>query len=611
MYNLIKQPNVEAPMKKLIFLFIVLFNITCYSITLTIIGEDKSPLKEVIANINNQVKISDSKGYVAFNTSEDILNISISKEGYKEEVLTLKNSKDEVQNLTLVMKKINTSYVTFEFPVSSGLIEYREVGTSRYTKVPFLGSTKSIEFLAGTYEFIFSAKDSKKNKQILNFRDNSEHLMIDIDIPKNIFFILGNISKNKGINFYKNNIGRVTPPKDLTLVIFKNGEFKTKFKLKDTFVPIELEDGVYDFMIEGRFYSNLYFRGLKIDSSVNRNIVISIPSVQTTIRGVIKNNDQFIGGAKILFTDVDNNSYETMSNFAGEFSINLPPQKYKVTLNKPGFVLKKNQNLIYDFSAPNEIYNLTLNTKELLSNIEGMVTDDKGIPISNADIMVKNGDKIIHLKSDDFGNFSTSTLPGLLFIKVEKDGYKAFGVVTKLERFSTLSGLKISLTPYLSNISGVISNSFTPLGNLHLSLRDNQGEVVANTISNQNGYYEFSDIKINNSYFISVGVQSYRYYYSDVFTLTKDDIINKNIILQGRKIRVHLELLSSSKTPLSNQEVIVEGTVYKTDTNGFLLLELPENKKNIDIQVKSYGYQKQIDLSSMSTNPNQLTLIIK
>ena len=598
-------------MKKLIFLFIVLFSISSYSITITIIGEDATPLKEVIANINNQVKISDSKGRVTFDTFEKILNISISKEGYKEEVLTLKNSTDGIQNFTLVMKQLNTSYVTFEFPVSDGLIEYREVGTSRYTQVPFLGGSKSIEFLSGTYEFIFSAKNSKKNKQILNFKDRSEHLFIDIDIPQNKFFILGNISKNKGIKFYKDNIGKVVPPKNLTLVVFQDGKITKKIKLKDTFVPIELEDGIYDFMIEDRFYSDLYFRGLKLNSITNKNIVISIPSVQTTIRGLIKNKDQFIGGAKISFTDVDNNFYETMSDFAGEFSINIPPQKYKITLKKPGFILEKNQNLIYDFTSPKEIYNLTLNTEELLSNVEGVVTDDKGTPISNADIMVKNGEKIIYLKSDDFGNFSASILPGLLFIKVEKDGYKAFGVVTKLERFSTLSGLKIPLTPYLSSISGIIGNSFTPLSSLHLTLRNRQGEVVANTISNQNGYYEFSDIKINDSYFISVGVQSYKYYYSDVFTLTKDDLINKNIILQGRKIRIYLEFLSSSRTPLSNQEVIVGGVAYKTDTNGFLLLELPEDTKNIDIEIKSYGYQKQIDLTSMSKSPNQLIIIIK
>jgi len=598
-------------MKKLILLFIVLFSITSYSITITITGEDTTSLKEVIVNINNQVKISDSKGRVTFDTLEEILNISISKEGYKEEVLTLKNSKDEIQNFSLVMKKLNISYVTFEFPVNSGLIEYREVGARSYTKVPFLGGFKSIEFLAGTYEFIFSAKNSKKNKQILNFKDKSEHFFIDIDIPKNKFFILGNVSKNKGIKFYKDSIGKVIPPKDITLVIFQEGKIITKIKLKDTFIPIELDDGIYDFMIEDRFYSDLYFRGIKLNSTVNKNIVISIPSVHATVLGVIKNQDQFIGGAKILFTDVDNNAYETMSNFAGEFSMSIPPQKYKITLKKPGFILEKNQNLIYDFTAPKEIYNLSLNTEELLSNIEGIVVDNRGIPISNADIMVKNGEKIIRLKSDDFGNFSTSTLPGLLFIKVQKDGYKAFGVVTKLERFSTISGLNISLTPYLSNISGIVGDSFIPLGSLHLTLRNQEGEVVANTISNPNGYYEFSDIKINNSYFISVGAQSYKYYYSDVFILTKEDVINKNIILENRKIQIHLELLNSSKTPVSNQEVIIEGIAYKTDTNGFLLLEFPEDKKNINIEVTSYGYYKQIDLTSMSTNPNQLTLIIK
>ena len=598
-------------MKKLIFLFLILFHIISYSITIIVIGEDQIPLKEVIVNINNQVKISDLKGRVTFGTSKEILNISISKEGYQEEVITLKKSKDKIQDFTIVMKKINTSYVTFEFPVKTGLIEYREVGTSEYTKVPFLGGLKSIEFLSGTYEFIFSTKNSKKKKKILNFKDKSEHFLIDIKIPKNNFFILGNTSKNKSIVFSKDNIGKVISPKNATLVILKDGKIKTKVKLKDTFVPVELEDGIYDFMIEGRFYPNLYFRGLKINSDTNKNIVISIPPVLTTVRGVIKNEEQFIGGVKVLFTDVDNNSYETISNFSGDFLIKLPPQKYKIALKKSGFLLEKNQNLIYDFTAPNEFFELTLKTEELLSNIEGSITDIKGIPISNADIMIKNGDKIVYLKSDDFGNFSASILPGLLFIKVEKDGYKAFGVVTKLERFSTLSGLKISLTPYQSNISGIISDNFTPLSNIHLTLRDKQGEIVANTISNKNGYYEFSDIQINNNYFISVGLQSYKYYYSDPFTLTKDEILNKNIILQGKKIRINLEFLNPSKTPLSNKTITVEGVNYITDTNGFLLLDLPENKKYIALEIKSYKYKKQVNLTSMSTNPNQLTLIVE
>jgi len=598
-------------MKKLIFLFLIILNISSYSIKIKIIEEDMTPLKEVIISINNQLKISDSKGNVTFDLLDEILNISISKEGYKKEVFILKNSIDGSINFTLIMKPLSTSYVTFEFPINDGLIEYRKIGTSKYIKVPFLGNFKSIEFLQGTYEFIFSTKNSIKNKQILKFSDKSKHIFIDMKFSKNNFFIIGNSSKNKEIKFFKDNIGKVFPLKDTTLLIFQNGEIEKKIKLKNTFVPVKLKDGVYDFIIEKKSYPNLYFRGLKLNSTVNKNIVISIPTLQVGIHGVLKNKDQFIGGTKISFIDVDNNSYETTTTFAGKFFLNIPPKKYKILLKKPGFILKNNQNLIYDFTAQKEVYNLTLNTEEILSHIEGIITDDKGISISNANIIVNNNGRIINLKSNDFGNFSTPILPGLLFIKVEKNGYKAFGTVTKLERFSNLSGLNISLTPYLSNISGTISNSFTPLSNLNLTLRDLQGKTIANTISNQNGYYEFSDIKINDNYFISVATQNYQYYYSNVFALTKNDVINKNIILQSRKIRIHLELLNSSKIPLSNQNVFIEGVSYKTDSNGILLLNFPENTKNINIKVKSYEYQKQIDLSSIPKNPNQLTLIIK
>ena len=123
-------------MKKLIFLFMILFTITSYSITITVIDREGSLLTEVIAKINNQVKIGSSKGVVSFDTKDNILNISLSKEGYKEEVLTLKNPINEIQNLTLIMKPLKTSNITIEFSTPEGVIEYREIGANLYTKLP-------------------------------------------------------------------------------------------------------------------------------------------------------------------------------------------------------------------------------------------------------------------------------------------------------------------------------------------------------------------------------------------------------------------------------------------------------------------------------------------
>ena len=598
-------------MKKLILFFIVLFSITSYSINISVVTSSGNPIQEVLININNQVKITDTEGSTTFDINDEILNISLSKEGYEEEVMTLRNNNNEIQNLTLVMKPLKTTFVTFEFSTSEGIVKYREVGATSYTELPFLGNSKTLNLPFGTYEFIFSSKNHQSSSQILNLKNISEHYFIDLNIKKNQFFLIGNASKHKTIKFYDKNISKITPIHGLNLVIFKDGQITRKIKLENGFVPVELEDGIYDFMIENKSKENTFFRGIEIDSKTSKNIVISVPDILTTVKGVIQNNGQFIGGAKLLFTDVNNNSYETTTTFVGEFSIDLPPQKYKIRLNKPGFVIQESQNLIYDFTVPEKKYTLTLNTVELLSSIEGVTLDNGGNPIPNVNVMIKNGENIINLKSDDFGVFSASILPGLLFIKADKSGYKSFGLVTKLERFSSLSGLKITLKPYLSNISGTIGSSFSPKKNIQLALRNESGEIIANAISNENGYYEFSDININHKYFISVGAQSYKYYYSKPFILGKEDLTNQNIILDGRNIRLYIEFINSSKTPINRKEVLVNGKSYKTDTNGFVLLELPEDTKFLEVKLESYGFQKTINLKNIENDPNLLTIVVK
>ena len=598
-------------MKKLILFFIIILNITSYSMDITAMTSSGKLLEEVLVKINHQVKITDNNGNVTFDINDEILNISLSKEGYEEEILTLKNNENDIQNLTLIMKPLKTSFVTFEFSTSEGIVKYREVGAKLYTELPFLGSSKTLNLPFGTYEFIFSSKNYQSNSQILNLKNISEHYFIDLDINKNKFFLIGNASKYKTIKFYDKNIGRINPIHGIDLVIFKDGHIVRKVELQNGFIPIELEDGVYDFMIENNSEDNTFFRGIEINDKTSKNIVISVPDILTTVKGVIKNNGQFIGGAKLVFTDVNNNSYETTTTFVGEFSIDLPPQKYKIRLNKPGFIIQESQNLIYDFTVPEKKYTLTLDTEELLSSIEGVTLDNNGEPLPNVNVMIKNGENIINLKSDDFGVFSGSILPGLLFIKAEKDGYKSFGLVTKLERFSSLSGLQVSLKPYLSNISGTVGSSFSPKENIQLALRNESGEIIANAISNENGYYEFPDININHKYFISVGEQSYKYYYSKPFILGKKDLTNQNIILESRDIRLYIEFIRPAKIPISKKEILINGESYQTDTNGFVLLDLPEDSSFLEVEIESYGFHKTINLKNISKNPNLLTIVVK
>ncbi len=597
-------------MKKLLILFLVLFNISIYSLNIAVIDKDGNPLKETIININNSVKITNSQGVSSFDINDSSLDITLSKEGYQGKTLSMKNHTSS-SDITFIMTPLKYSNVTFEFSLPNGIIKYREVGAKSYKKVPFFKTLKSIKLPVGTYEFIFSSQESTDYYKILTFSEQSEYFFVNFDIKKEQFFFISNYGEKQGIHFYKNNIGKITPTKGIELIISKEGKVLSKLKLYDTFTPFELEYGRYDFALLGKNGESIFYNGVKLDSSTYKNIVFTVNPIQTNVSGTIKNKGQFIGGATLTFTDVNNNAYKTISNFVGEFNISLPPQKYKITLDKPGFNLSKNQNLIYDFLTPHEKYSLELNTEELFSNVDGTIVDTKGNPIVGAKIFIKNNGEIITLESDNFGNFSTSTLPGLLFITAQKEGYKSFGIVSKLERFSSLSGLKIPLTPFLSNISGIISNSFFPLKNMILTLRDKEGNIVANTISNQNGFYEFADININGEYFISVGDPAYKHYYSDFFVLGKKDIINKNIILESKNSRIYIKFLNANNLPLSNIKVNVQDKIYTTDTNGFLLLELPEKTKSINVKVNSYNYNKKINIENLNDNPNKLTLIIK
>ncbi|MCK5779858.1 MAG: hypothetical protein KAH04_02510 [Psychrilyobacter sp.] len=599
-------------MKKLFIFFILLISITSYSMDISVRSINDLPLKEVLIKVNNEIKISDNSGNATFDipTNDNIINIILSKEGYKEEIVTIKNQKISSQ-MTFILKKIKRSKIIFDFPISDGVIEYREIGAQKYTKVPYFGKSKSIDFYFGNYDFLFSSKNTSDIKRNIFVNQTQKRYYIDSKIKENKFFILGNISKKQEINFYDKSIKKVTSPEDLKLTILKNGKIVKKIVLNDTFTPVILESGTFDFMVNGKFYDNTYFRGLLLNSSTNKNIVISLPSVATNIRGVIKNNNQFIGGVTLAFTDVNNKVYNTNSDFVGSFSIDLPPQKYKITIKKPGFTLNKKQDLIYDFSIAKNRYNLNLLATELPSSIDGIVYDNMKKPLPDALISLKSGDIVIKLKSNKFGEFSVPILPGMIFIKVEKDGYKSVGIVRKLERFSTLSGLNVTLSPYLANISGIISNDFFSLKKTPLKLRDTKGNVVANTLSNSIGYYEFSDIKTNENYFISVGVQSYKHYFSSHFYLDREDILNKNIILKNRKVRVYLEVVDYLGAPFKNKKISINKTIYSTDSNGFLLLELPEHTKTIIVRGVEYTFYKKIDLTSIYEDPYQLILKIK
>ena len=80
--------------------------------------------------------------------------------------------------------------------------------------------------------------------------------------------------------------------------------------------------------------------------------------------------------------------------------------------------------------------------------------------------------------------------------------------------------------------------------------------------------------------------------------------------MQERETRLYLEFLFENK-PLSKKDVIINNKIYKTDTNGFILLNLSEGTKSININIKNYNFRKIINLRDINTNPNHLTIEVR
>lgn len=596
--------------KYLIITLFFLLITPSFSIDIKVINKDKTPIRKAIIKVNNQIQLTNKKGISSFKTKDEILNITISKEGYSQLNFSLDGTSKENKEITLVLQPLKLSTATFSFSSSTGTIKFREVGTTYFKEVPFFKKIKQLILPFGTYEFIFTNGEKIKTRKLVTLSKDNLQVNVSFKGQPLQFFLLGILGTKKDISFLAKGLTKFTSLSGSTITIFKDSKIVKEIKFTDSFIPLELLEGRYDFLIKGPSNDNTLFKGVLLRKDSKRSILIEVPSIKTFISGVVKEESQLLGGVKVILTDVYNNKFETTTTFTGKFSIQVPPRKYKITIEKPGFTLNKDQNLIYDFSIPNYSYKVSLRAVELPSSISGEIFDLNGESLNGVTLTITSGGKNKKINTDKFGKFSCEVQPGFLFIKAEKEGYKAYGKIIKLERFSKLSSIQIKLMPFLINISGIVQDHISPIKEIPLVLKDIKGNQVAVTKSNENGFYEFPDIDINNKYFISVGGTSYRYFQTSSFKPTKEDMKDKNILLVDKKPRFFIHFKDLEKKSLPKVNVLINNRTYTTDTNGFLLLQLREGTSKLLIEIPKYKFTKKIDREGFTEDPNQLTIIV-
>lgn len=320
-------------------------------------------------------------------------------------------------------------------------------------------------------------------------------------------------------NTLKGNIKYYKPgDKEIRSIDFFNGEIK-----------FSLKDDEYIFLFTSPEYAPIE---KNIDTKKENNFSIEFSKADTVlITGTVQADNMNIGGTEISFVNSKNKSYTVTTDFLGKFTAYIPKGDYRIKTNRFGYSLDKKNALVYEFTSTGKPYNIIINLHEISSFIEGRVVDEKGNPIANTDITVKNGTETSKITSDEFGKFRKRVDAGIVTLICKKDGFIQNGLIRKIDRQSSITNLEIVLNKSKFNVEGVVTDGVKALVNIPVTIHDEDINKISTVLSNENGYYEFNGIEGDKDVFISVSDPNYKRFKTPLFRLDKN-ITDNNLILE-------------------------------------------------------------------------------
>lgn len=463
--------------------------------------------------------------------------------------------------------------LNFILNVDRGYLEYTDLDTHAKYGFNFSGGQTSLNLDEGKYKLQFFSPDYHSKELFITSDGSFRSYKVDLQKKESDFFISVIESRkqevyvsDKPVNVGKNLEGG-------ELIFYQNGVPVKSIEVNSILEPIKLEHGYYDISLIARGNTIFRVQRFPINERSGKFINFFASVTQVNVRGVLKVGNMSLGGAEVTFTDVDNNSYTMVSNFSGTFDGYLPARKYKIKVDRFGYKLKSDVDLIYNFTANTSPYDLNLELEEIPSIIGGRIFDDQYTPLEGALVTMKVGGVTYETTTDNYGRFSGETEAGLVFIRVKKDGFFHHGLVQKVEKSSTVSNLEIKIARRLFSLTGVLSDGVSPVKRKRIDLVDSDGKRFDSTLSGDNGYFEFLDIPATREFHIISSVSGYADYASDPFLLNKNEK-SFNIILDPVGSRVVLQLLNDSdNTPLKNTAVSINGSETITDRNGMVYAE--------------------------------------
>jgi hypothetical protein len=555
------------------------------------------------------VSTSDKNGFLTIPLDKkSIYTIEISEPKYKPYKITIDTN--NIIDSSIIISLIRDSFgVKIKTNTPFGTYSIKSLENNSVFTGSFSGQVLALLLPFGKYEFTIDSENYKPFSKLIEINSSFEDSISLIPSFKKFNFFLKTGDKNDILQSSEKPINYI-PVNNFKVSLLKNSKTILPLELKDnsSFIPF----GIYDISATSDFSEPLLFQNLLFDENSLENIIFTAKESYSIISGTVSTSGSLLGGVNVVFSDANDNSYNSITTIAGLYSVKLPAGNYKVTIEKDGYRPISNSILSINKMVSNNNYTMNFALEEIPSIITGKVTTLSGHPVSNAKITVKleKVESVFYTNED--GSYKIQSMSGLLMIKVEKKGIKSRGVVKMLNRFSTLTGVDFKVEEIVSSIEGSITDGSTPLSNIQVQLFS-EGKLIKSVISKQDGSFSFESLPSFKKYKIIIENINYLKYISTDIELTASFFKDFNIILNKNIASILLDFRNSSNIPISNTDILINNSIYKTDINGFIeiIVKLSDEFSILNISIPSLTYSEVIEIPKNSSFPLKKSIIIK
>jgi len=207
-----------------------------------------------------------------------------------------------------------------------------------------------------------------------------------------------------------------------------------------------------------------------------------------------------IQGASIEIADLENNTIDTqLSDEGGLFGFgDISPGTYRLNISASNYQTVSREIQI----NPNETTSLTIRLDPLTSTVQGTVTNEEGIPITNAEVNLVNLFSVVFAQTttDENGLYTfTNVQPNQYTVTVSaSDVQSATRSIIVGYNETILENFTLSFNP--STIVGLITVEGTnaPINNAEISIRDNREKLILTTFTDENGEFSINSLAPGN-----------------------------------------------------------------------------------------------------------------